>query len=193
LAQAVQVFSVDCPVIPVITMVRLITAFAFALVSKADYICTTAPAAWTSDCQCLTMVEHTVLTMPPGAANGQSDFQLDTVIMDFQNRDAIAYKFPDGQELCVTHHPNMAWNLVSMAPCDGTPSWGGIFIHLTTGQLQHIGNSTDRPECIEPSLTAPNWPCEYGKPCESVAAGECSSLWTISSTPLCSSTSEMVI
>merc|ERR1711865_852112 len=183
---AVQVFSVDCPVIPVITMVRLITAFAFALVSKADYICTTAPAAWTSDCQCLTMVEHTVLTMPPGAANGQSDFQLDTVIIDFQNTDAIAYKFPDGQKLCVTRPHSVAWNLVTMGPCDYEGE-GGIFIHLTTGQLQHIGvvGVVDRLECIEPNLIPGHR--------ESVAVGECSSLWTISSTPLCSSTSEMVI
>merc|ERR1712028_130672 len=192
MAQAVQVSSVDCPVIPVITMVRLITAFAFALVANADYICTTTPSASTVDCQCLTMVDQllstgrtasTVRTLAPGAENGQSDFTI--------TDGAITYKFPDGQELCVTHpsaqHGRPA---IVMAPCD-YQSEGGFFIRInigeSTGNLEHLGKSTwGHPrECLEPNL--------FPEDDEFVSVGECSSSWTISSTPLCSSKSEMVI
>jgi len=191
---AVQVSSVDCPVIPVITMVRLITAFAFALVANADYICTTTPSESTVDCQCLTMVEQllstgriasTVQIMAPGAENGQSDFTIGA------NPSAISYKFPDGQELCVTHPPNAHGRPdMVMAPCDFDGE-GGFFIRInigeSTGHLEHIGKFRQhRPiECIEPNL--------FPGQDEIVSVGECSSSWTISSTPQCSSKSEMVI
>jgi len=185
-AQAAQVCSVDCPVIPVINMVRLITAFASALVAKADYICTTTDAesrAVGVDCQCLTMVEEltgqrTVWSLAPDAENGQSDFTI--------TDGAISYKFPDGQELCVTHPAEPSGPPFEMAPCDYEGE-GGFFVPLTTGRLFHVGKSTwNQPdECLEPDLVPG---ANYV-----VSVGECSSAWTISSTPQCSSKSEVVI
>jgi len=173
-------------------MVRLIAAFAFALVANADYICTTAPSASTADCQCLTMVEQvmstgrtasTVRTLAPGAENGQSDFTVTGA--------AISYKFPDGQELCVTHPPNAHGRPdIVMAPRDFDGE-GGFFIRInigeSTGNLEHLGKFRQHQprECLEPNL--------FPEDDEFVSVGECSSSWTISSTPLCSSKSEMVI
>jgi len=172
-------------------MVRLITAFACALVANADYICTTTAAA---DCQCLTMIDpalddqltgpRTVWLMAPGAENGQSDF----TVTDADR--AISYKFPDGQELCVTHpddgdgdfHPP------TMAPCDYGGE-GGFFLleHRTDGLLFHIGKLVhDSSLCLEPNET----PLLSGG---FLADGECSSSWTISRRPQCYSKGEMVI
>jgi len=199
LAQAVQVFSVDCPVIAVITMVRLITAFACALVANADYICTTAPAVFAVDCQCLSMVQdnidgHRLLSLPPGALyapphpDGQSGFTINA-----GRGGGLAYENYGGQELCVTRpdeespgRPFPGLPVIDSAPCDYY-SDGGIFIALTTGQLYHVGKSQTNQtrECLEPNLVPGHvdW----------ITVGECSSTWTISSTPSCSSKSEMVI
>ena len=61
-------------------MGRLIGAFACALVANADYICTTAPDEFASDCQCLTNVEHitgvrTIWSLSPGH-EGQGNFKV---------------------------------------------------------------------------------------------------------------------
>merc|ERR1711865_1115939 len=127
-------------------------AFASALVAKAYFICTTTDAesrAVGVDCQCLTMVEEltgqrTVWTLAPGAENGQSDFTI--------TDGAITYKFPDGQELCVTHpsaqHGRPA---IVMAPC-GYQSEGGFFIRIniseSTGNLEHLGKLVGPRECL---------------------------------------------
>jgi len=185
-------FLFDCPLIPVITMVRLIAAFAFALVANADFICTSTPAA-PSDCQCLSMVGPGVdyvnqrpsyLTLDrvwtletDPTKTGQSDFTI--------TEGAISFKFPDGQKKCVTH-PAGSSRVYDMAPCD-YESEGGFFVPLTTGRLLHVGKSTSNQpdECLEPNLVDP-W---FG----ALSVGECFTSWTISSTPQCSSTSEMVI
>jgi len=191
-------------------MVRLITAFACALVANADYICTRQQhpdGVTTDDCQCLTMVEdyvpfghtnpvgiRTVWALSAGDANGQSDFNY---------KGGISYTFSDGQELCLTHpnvppcdEPPCAYDSeggMRMTPCD-YDSEGGIFIphfgRSRTSWLYHIGASRENQteECLEPNLIA-------GKR-QAMFVGECSSFWTISPTPLCPSrprTSEMVI
>jgi len=77
-----------------------------------------------------------------------------------------------------------------MAPCD-YQSEGGFFIRInigeSTGNLEHLGKFRQHQprECLEPNL--------FPEDDEFVSVGECSSSWTISSTPLCSSKSEMVI
>jgi len=174
-------------------MVRLITAFACALVANADYICTTT-AAESTDCQCLTMIDpalddqatgpRTVWLLAPGAENGQSDF----TVTDADG--AISYKFPDGQELCVTHPTDGEGDFhpPTMAPCDFFGE-GGFFIlqHDSGGLLFHIGKLVlDSSLCLEPNET-PFFSGGF------LADGECKTSWTVSPTPLCSSKGEMVI
>jgi len=130
----------------------------------------------------LTEVSHatyrTVRTLEPGERGGQSDFTI--------TDGAISYKFPDGQELCVTHPAEPSEPSFEIAPCDYEGE-GGFFVPLTTGRLLHVGKSTwNQPdECLEPNLVSAH--TSY------LSVGECSSSWTISSTPPCSSKSEMVI
>jgi len=181
-------------------MVRLITAFACALVANADYICTTTSAAST-DCQCLTMIDpslddqvtgpFTVWLMGPGAENGQSDFTIRYHIDPYGGAyGTISYKFPDGQELCVTHPSDGEGDFhpPTMAPYDYGGE-GGFFI-LGSDGLLHVGEHVDgrRRECLEPCSLLDNG-CTGGL----LAVGECSSSWTMSPTPLCSSKGEMVI
>jgi len=133
---------------------------------------------------------RTVWLMAPGAENGQSDF----TVTDADG--AISYKFPDGQELCVTHpddgdgdfHPP------TMAPCDYGGE-GGFFVlagsvhDRTEGLLFHIGKlvgTWPSPLCLEPNET-PLLPGGF------LADGECSSSWTMSRRPQCYSKGEMVI
>lgn len=162
-------------------MVRLIAAFACALVANADYICTTSTNWRNSDCQCLAMVQEiigfpTVWSLPPRASNAkfQSHFAI--------THGGISYQYPDGQELCVTYT-----NRFEMAPCDDE-GYGGVF-GFDHRRLLHMGKSRENKtdECLEPYVDLEHT--------EVISVGECSPQWrwTMSSTPTCSYEREMVI
>jgi len=189
-------FSVYCQVIAVITMVRLITAFVCALVANADYVCTNGP--YWNECQCLTMVDsspmfdgRSVLSLPNIDFNDDAQKYF-TFTSGGPGGGGLAYTPPGVEKLCVTHPdeespvPFPGRPVIDEAPCDYY-SEGGIFITLTTGELYHVGKSqtNETRECLEANLIPEHE--EY------ISVGDCSSTWTISSTPSCSSQSEMVI
>jgi len=161
-------------------MGRLIGAFACALVANADYICTTAPDEFASDCQCLTNVEHitgvrTIWSLSPGEA-GQGNFTV-----GYTAHTPLRYRFPDGQELCLAY----SYLGFRMQSCDEI---GDDYFQLISGarQLLHFSEAfPDHPNCIEPNLVQ-----GHG---ELLSIGLCSARWTVSSTPLCSHDSELVI
>jgi len=199
------IFSRNCPLTLIITMVRSITVFVCALVANADYICTTTPAS--NDCQCLTIVEDMsgqrdrleLYVFAPGAAAynpddcsgcdvviGQSNFTTKT---GGPGGGGIAYTPSSGEDLCVSGVKEQS---VDMVPCD-YKAQGGIFVRLSStrdndgdGQLLHIAPAQllKGDECLEPGLF--QFPHD-------VSIGNCSSSWTISPTPSCGAESEMVI
>jgi len=186
------IFSRNCPLTLIITMVRSITVFVCALVANADYICTTTPAS--NDCQCLTIVEDMsgqrdrleLYVFAPGAAaykQLQSNF---TEKKEGPGGGGIAYTTSNGEDLCVSGVKENA--SLDMVPCD-YKAQGGIFVRVQSprdGQLLHIwgGSSQGHDECLEPGLF--QFPHD-------VSIGNCSSSWTISPTPSCGAESEMVI
>jgi len=171
-------------------MGRLIGAFACALVANADYICTSefslanSSGEFASDCQCLTNVEHnitgvrTIWSLPPGE-EGQGNFTV-----GYTAHTPLRYRFPDGQELCLAYSEDSSFN---MQPCDDVGD--DYFLLITNArQLLHMNEDFDPVHpvaCIEPNLVQ-----GHG---ELLSIGLCSARWKVSSTPICSHESELVI
>lgn len=128
--------------------------------------------------------QHTVATLSPGSHDGQSDFTITKTVTIVGLSNKLSYTFPD-QELCVIHHGGTS--APSFSPCDQKGE-GGFFVFLATGGCTTGPNGgctglmlhSKTDECLEPNLLL------------SKNEDDCSP-WTVSETPTCSSTSEMVI